>query len=181
MKIAGFKDDPRLLDVFKRFRRGLEPLLALHDALLRDPAPLSPAERELIAAYVSGLNQCCFCFGAHTAIAGAFGIETTVFNRLIEDPASAPIDPRMQPLLAYVRKLTLTPSRMTQGDVDAVFAAGWDAEALYCAVSVCALFNYMNRIVEGMGVVPGEAPLQVPVEVLRGQYQGLIPMLDDME
>lgn len=37
-------------------------------------------------------------------------------------------------------------------DADAVFAAGWDGQALHDAVSVCALFNFMNRLVEGMGL-----------------------------
>lgn len=32
---------------------------------LRDAPPLSIAERGLLAAFVSGLNVCSFCFGAH--------------------------------------------------------------------------------------------------------------------
>jgi len=39
-------------------------------------------------------------------------------------------------------------------DAQAVFAAGWDEQALYDAICVCALFNFMNRLVEGMGVAP---------------------------
>lgn len=39
--------------------------------LLRAPNPLSPGERELIAAYVSGLNECDFCCRSHSAFAAA--------------------------------------------------------------------------------------------------------------
>jgi uncharacterized protein YciW len=60
------------------------------------------------------------------------------------------------PILAYLRKLTLSPSRMTDADSRAVFEAGWTEEALFHAISVCALFNFMNRIVEGCGVQTDE-------------------------
>lgn len=62
----------------------------------------------------------------------------------------------MRPVLRYVRKLTLTPSRMTPSDADEVFAAGWDEQALHDAVSVCALFNFMNRLVDGLGIEAGD-------------------------
>ena len=59
---------------------------------------------------------------------------------------------RLKPILAYVRKLTLTPAKMTESDAAAVYAAGWSENALFDAVQTCALFNFMNRIVEGAGV-----------------------------
>jgi uncharacterized protein YciW len=59
---------------------------------------------------------------------------------------------KLRPLLAYVRKLTDLPSRLTPADADAVYAAGWDDEALMHAIAVCAYFNNMNRLVEGSGI-----------------------------
>jgi hypothetical protein len=41
---------------------------------------------------------------------------------------------------------------MVEADAAAVYAAGWDEQALFDAISVCALFNLMNRIIEGSGV-----------------------------
>lgn len=143
---------PRLSDVFKRFPEGVWPLCELHDIKLRGPSPLSVAERELIAAYVSGLNACSYCYGAHSTIAQVQGIETEVFEKLMDSPADAGIDGKLLPILAYVRKLTLSPARVTDGDAEAVYAAGWDEQALFDAVMVCALFNFMNRVVEGCGL-----------------------------
>ncbi len=57
-------DNPHLADVYRTFPSQLKPLLDYHDALLRGDSPLSVAQRELIAAFVSGLNACNFCFGA---------------------------------------------------------------------------------------------------------------------
>jgi AhpD family alkylhydroperoxidase len=65
--------DAVLLDVFRAYPQTARPLLDYHQALLRGPSPLTEAERELIAAYVSGLNACRYCHGAHQATAQAFG------------------------------------------------------------------------------------------------------------
>ena len=116
------------------------------------PLHLTVAERELIAAYVSGLNACAFCFGAHTFIARAHGIDPEAIDALMADPATAPVDAKLRPILAYVAKLTKSPAMMTEADAEAVYDAGWSEEALFTAVKTCALFNFMNRIVEGSGV-----------------------------
>ena len=128
------------------------PLVEFSETVMRGPSPFSPGQRELIAAYASGLNACGFCSGAHRAAAVAFGVDEEVFQQLMENVDGAPVDDKLKPILKFVHKLTLTPSRMVQGDADAVFAAGWDATALSHAVNVCALFNYFNRVVEGHGL-----------------------------
>lgn len=143
---------PHLSDVFKAFPDQVRPLLAYHDALLRGESPLSVAERELIAAYVSGLNACNFCFDAHKLYAQAFGIEDAVIDALIADLETAPVDEKLKPLLRYVAKLKDLPPRLTEADARAVYDAGWSERALYDAVQVSALFNFMNRIIEGTGV-----------------------------
>lgn len=142
----------QLGDVFQRFPRAVAPLLAYHDRLLRDRSDLTVAERELIAAYVSGINACTYCHGAHVLAAEAFGIAPDLFRALMEDLDTSPVAEKLKPLLAYVGKLTRTPSRMAPSDAAAVYGAGWSEEALFDAISVCALFNMMNRIVEGSGI-----------------------------
>lgn len=143
-----------LLDVFRAFPDTAKPLLHFHEALLRAESSLSVAERELIAAFVSGLNACAYCHGIHTATAEAFGVEEGLLDELLKDVDASSVDEKMKPILRYVQKLTLTPSRMTPADADAVYAVGWDERALYDAVTVCGLFNLMNRMVEGLGIVP---------------------------
>lgn len=39
-----------------------------------------------------------------------------------------------------------------QRDADAVLDAGWDQDDLALAVAICALFNFMNRMVHGLGI-----------------------------
>ncbi|MFQ5970889.1 MAG: carboxymuconolactone decarboxylase family protein [Alphaproteobacteria bacterium] len=128
------------------------PLARFTQLLMRGPSPLSAAERELIAAYVSGLNGCGYCHGSHTAIAADLGVEPDLLRALLDDVEGANVEERMKPVLRYVEKLTQSPSRMTQADADAVFAAGWDEQALADAVAICALFNLYNRVVDGHGI-----------------------------
>ncbi len=144
-------ENHHLSDVFKAFPHHVKPLLEYHDVLLRGESPLTLRERELIAAFVSGLNACSFCFGAHRVYAELYGTEEGALDKLLEDIDTAPIDDKLKPLFRYLKKLTEEPSRITQADADAVLTAGWSERALFDAVSVCALFNFMNRIIEGTG------------------------------
>ncbi|MEM7022179.1 MAG: peroxidase-related enzyme [Pseudomonadota bacterium] len=177
--LPSLPDDARLLHVFRGQRETAKPLLAYHEALMRGPSPLSVAERELLAAYASGLNQCSYCHGAHRAAAEAFGIAEGTLEDLLGDPESAAVDPKLQPLLRYVKKLTEAPARMTQADADAVYAAGWDEQALHDAVAVCALFNFMNRYVEGLGIQSDETYFDEAGRRLHDVgYRGLLPLLE---
>lgn len=141
-----------LLDVFKAYGKTSRPLMLLHEAIMRGEAPLSARERELIAAYCSGLNQCPYCYGVHTRTAEAFGVPEGLLERLIDDLDGTDVDEKLKPILRFVGKLTLEPYRMTQADADAVYDAGWDEEALHYAISVSAMFNFMNRFVFGHGI-----------------------------
>jgi uncharacterized peroxidase-related enzyme len=174
--LRSLPDRAVLRDAFAAFPGTSRPLLDYHQALLRGPSPFSVAERELIAAYVSGLNACDYCHGVHTATAQAFGVDAGLVAALLDDVAAAPVDERMKPVLRYVRKLTRTPSRMTAADAEAVLAAGWEERALHDAASVCGLFNLMNRLVEGLGVHADAGYFPLSAERLATQgYAGLLP------
>lgn len=170
--------DATLLNVFKMFPAMAKPLIEYHEILLRGPSPLTVAERELIAGYVSGLNACNYCHGVHEATAREFGISEGLMVQLIEDVDKSSVDEKLKPILRYVRKLTLSLSSMTQEDANAVFASGWNEQALHDAVSTCALFNFMNRFVEGHGIKAGPEYFSVSAKRLHdGGYSGLLPML----
>lgn len=142
----------RLSDLLSRHPAHAGPLLMHVEGVMHAGAPLTAAQCELIAAYVSGLNACAFCHGSHRIYAEALGIEPGLIDALLDDPDTAAIAPKMRPLLAYVAKLNSLPSRLTPADVAAVTDAGWSEAALYHAVQVCAVFNLFNRLVEGAGV-----------------------------
>jgi len=162
---------PHLSDVFKAFPDNVQPILEYHQLLLRGESPLSVGERELIAAFVSGLNACTFCFGSHKIIASRFGIEETLIDALLVDVDTAPVDEKLKPVLHYVAKLTRLPARLVEADAQAVFNAGWSERALYDAVQVCAIFNFMNRIIEGTGVTFDYADNPESAQELRSREE----------
>jgi len=168
-----------LLQVFKANPDPARHLLELHEVLMRgESSPFTPGERELIAAYVSGVNSCDYCHGIHTITAEAFGVPEGLLAAAVADLDSAPVDDKLKPVLAYVGKLTRTPSRVTEQDAEAVFAAGWDEHALHDAVLVCALFNFMNRMVEGLGIRADEAYATTSgLRLKEGGYAGLAGLL----
>ncbi len=170
--------DATLLDVFRAYPETARPLLDYHEALMRGESPLSEAERELIAAYVSGLNACDYCFGIHEMTAQAFGVEEGLLAALLADIETADVDERMRPLLSYVGKVTREPAQVSPADARRVFDAGWDEHALHDAVSVCALFNFMNRFVSGLRVSAGADYFDVSGNRLANHgYAGLKTML----
>ncbi|MDQ3732755.1 MAG: peroxidase-related enzyme [Actinomycetota bacterium] len=174
-------DDAVLLDIFRQFPATAAPLLDYHQVLLRGPSPFTVAQRELIAAYVSALNACDYCHGVHAATAAAFGVSEDVVTALVADPETAPVDEPMKPVLRLVRTLTLNPSKVRDAEVAAVYAAGWDERALHDAVSVCALFNFMNRLVEGLGITAAPDYYRTSSARLAGKagYSGLRHLLSE--
>lgn len=144
--------DAKLGSVFQLFPEKLALWCEYESLVIRRESELSAAERELIAAYVSGLNACSYCRDAHTVFARAYGIEPTVIEVLMGDPSSALVAHQMKPVLAYVAKLTLSTSRMTEADALAVHEAGWLEHALFDAIQVCGVFNLVNRRLEGTGI-----------------------------
>ncbi len=88
------------------------------------------------------------------------------------------VDGRMRPILAFARKLTLSPASITAADSEEVFAAGWNDRALHDAVSICALFNLMNRLVNGLGIEAPEAYTKLAAQRLaEGGYAQLLGLL----
>ena len=71
---------------------------------------------------------------------------------MLEDFRSAPISEREKALFAFIEKVNRQSNATTQQDVDAVKEAGWSEEAIYDAITVCALFNFYNTWIDATGV-----------------------------
>ena len=129
------------------------PICMLTEHVMRTgDCPFTVAERELIAAFVSGVNACTYCAGTHQATAEALGSDPALFSALLDNIDTADVDDKLKPVLKYVKKLTLTPTRMTQADVDTIFSAGWDENAFHFMIMICGMFNMYNRLLEGYGI-----------------------------
>lgn len=176
--LRSLKPDAGLLQIFQAFPEVARPLLEYHEVLLRGESPFNAAERELIAAYVSALNDCNYCRAVHSQTAVAFGIGAETIKHMLSNSLDKHVDTRLRPVLSFVRKLTLSPDKITSADADPIFAAGWNDRALHDAVAICGLFNLMNRLVNGLGVEAPEAYTKMAAERLPdGGYAQLLDFL----
>ncbi len=162
------------------FNIGIErPLIDLHQKLMRnDDSPFTIAQRELLAAFVSGTNACNYCVGAHTATAVEFGVEEELISSLLNDIDTANVDENLKPIFKFVKKLTLEPTKMIQSDADQVFDAGWSERALYDAIIICCLWSFMNRLVEGLGLSVIPEQFSMEGKMLHAGYDKIFDMFE---
>ena len=165
-----------LMELFNQNPKRYSPLTQFAQNVMRGESAFTAGERELIAAYVSSLNACNYCFGSHQAIATDLNVDPQLLEAIINDIATAPIEDRFRPVFALVKTLTQTPSKTTQADIDAVLAAGWDKQAVEDAIAVCSLFNFMNRLVDAFGFeAPDQEQLTGMAKIINAQgYQAVI-------
>jgi alkylhydroperoxidase family enzyme len=71
---------------------------------------------------------------------------------VLEDYRTAPIDDREKALFAFIEKMNAQSNLVRREDVDRVTAAGWSEEAIYDAITVCALFKFYNAWIDATGV-----------------------------
>ncbi|HEX6511621.1 MAG TPA: carboxymuconolactone decarboxylase family protein [Chloroflexota bacterium] len=120
-----------------------------HEAM-RGPSAWSVAERELMAAYVSKMNDCRFCIGAHTATATQASWNGDMVAASLADLESAPLQEGLRATLRIVGKLTRD-GHISAEEVRAVLDTGVSREQVEDALAVCYAFNVTNRLANAFG------------------------------
>jgi uncharacterized peroxidase-related enzyme len=119
-------------------------LVRFTQGIMREPAPVSSGLRELIASYTSYLNECEFCMKSHAAVSSERLGDDLVRNVLCDFESSS-WEEREKALLRFAGKVTKDLLAITLADIDQLRAAGWNDEAIFHTITVCALFNFYNR------------------------------------
>jgi alkylhydroperoxidase family enzyme len=78
--------------------------------------------------------------------------DAALVEGVLADLESSGLDERHKALFRFVDHVNQESPSMTEVDLDRVRAAGWTDEALYFAITVCALFNFYNRWIDATGV-----------------------------
>jgi uncharacterized peroxidase-related enzyme len=131
--------------------------VALYRSVLHDEGNTLPGWLlETIASYTSILNGCAYSLTNHFANArhlmGDEARSDAVLAALQADRPEAVFEGRELAFLRYARKLTLTPGEMCEDDVRALREAGADDGEILEVNQVCCYFNYVNRLLNGLGV-----------------------------
>jgi uncharacterized peroxidase-related enzyme len=128
-----------------------KPLNELAEALLHAPNSLPQADRELIATYVSYLNDCYFCQTVHGAIAAAcLNDDYDLVKRVKADFQAADISAKLKALLVIAAKVQKGGKNVTQADVQAARAEGATDTEIHDTVLISAAFCMFNRYVDGL-------------------------------
>ncbi len=157
--IALNTDEPGIRGLFRFRPETARPLNELAEVLLRSPNTLTRGERELIAAYVSSLNQCHYCCSSHSAYAAAQlpgGMDQVL--QVCDDLDDAPVPAKMKALLAIAGAVQRGGLNVTDELVTAARAAGATDTEIHDSVLIAAAFCMFNRYVDGLGTFAPDDP-----------------------
>ena len=73
-------------------------------------------------------------------------------DAVIRDLESSPLPEKEKALLRFVDRVNHDSPQITAAEFEPLYAAGWTDEAIYYAITICALFNFYNRWVDASGV-----------------------------
>ena len=132
-----------------RFRPATaKPLMGLAELLLRGESPLSRGERELIAAEVSNLNGCQFCYNAHgTHAALQLDGGWDVVDAVVTDLDGAPLSDKLKALLRIAIAVAAGGKRVTPAMIEAA------KTALASGASVIGIVGKEGALVDHCTVV----------------------------
>ena len=134
-----------------------KPLNELAEAMLRGPSTLSPGERELIATYVSSLNDCYYCQTIHGAVAAAnLNDDEELVRKVKQDFLHADISDKLKALLAIAAKVQKDGKSVTPKDIAHAREHGATDLEIHDAVLIAAAFCMYNRYVDGLGTTQPE-------------------------
>jgi uncharacterized peroxidase-related enzyme len=144
MRLVG-RTEPDPVAKLCLYRPGLfgRPWIDLAAQLMRGPSEWTAGEREVLAVFVSQLNDCPFCSGVHAGIVDRRDVG-------ISDPLGqwkqGEVDARMAAVFGLLEKVTRTPDALGSADITRVRAAGVSDSAIVDALYVCYFFNAINRL-----------------------------------
>jgi uncharacterized peroxidase-related enzyme len=144
-----------------------KPLNELVEVLLHNPNTLAPGERELIATYVSYLNDCFYCQTIHGAIAAAnLNGDEELVKRVKADFQHADISAKLKALLVIAAKVQKGGKHVTGADVANARSHGATDLEIHDTVLIAAAFCMYNRYVDGLDTVQ---PRDEAVYIERGK------------
>ena len=117
-----------------------------HEAM-RGPSDWSIGDRELMAAFVSKVNESQFCVTAHSATSSLWYGDHAKVAATLADLETAPIDEPLQATLRMLGKLTREHS-IDPDDITAVLAEGVSRQQIEDALAVCLAFNISDRLAD---------------------------------
>jgi uncharacterized peroxidase-related enzyme len=178
--IALNSDEPGIRGLLRYRPETARPLSELAEVLLRGPSTLTRGERELIGAYVSGLNDCKYCSSSHSASAAAqLPGGMAVVDQVRTDPAGAPVPDKIKTLLTLAAAVQRSGHDVSEAEVAAARAAGATDLEIHDTVLIAAMFSLFNRYVDGLATVAPNDPAAYAAGAQHLIRDGYVPPTAD--
>lgn len=133
------------------------PLNALAEVLLRSNEGLSMGERELIATYVSALNDCFFCQSIHGAVA-AYYFDEDLVKKIRSNDTDVEISEKMKALLSIAGAVQRGGKSVQEIQIKYAKNMGATDLEIHDTVLIAAAFCMFNRYVDGLGTFAPDTP-----------------------
>ncbi len=143
-----------------------QPLNELAEILLRGENSLTRGERELIATYVSALNDCFFCQNAHGGIAQHYlQCDISFIDQIKKDYESTTISDKLKSLLSIAGSVQKGGKNVMPQQIEKAKILGATDMEIHDTVLIASAFCMFNRYVDGLGTW---APQDPNIYVERG-------------
>jgi len=126
--------------------------MQLYMTLMFGQSPLKRYQREMIGVVVSATNQCEYCQAHHGQALNYFWKDTNRVEQLKLDFKKLDLNTSDQILCEWAERLSLDPSEKPSEIIKRLKVEGFDDRAILDATLIVAYFNFVNRIVMGLGL-----------------------------
>jgi uncharacterized peroxidase-related enzyme len=131
----------------------LRGMMEIAENLLFTESLLERRYKEMIATYISRLNNCSYCADSHAALLEMQGATPEMICALQRSDLHAQVFTCAElALLRFAEKVNANSSTVTRADVEAAMQAGWTEAQVAEAVHIAALYAAFNRIANGFGL-----------------------------
>jgi uncharacterized peroxidase-related enzyme len=128
--------------------------MAYHDVLMKTPGPLSRSEREAIVVAVSSENRCQYCMTAHGAALRILGKDAPLAEQIANNWRTADLTVRLATILAFASRVNEGGFAASDGEIDALHAAGLSDEEIWDVAAIAGFFGFSNRMAGLMDMRP---------------------------
>lgn len=130
----------------------LEAHMSLYETIMFGDGELSRSQREMIGVVVSSTNKCPYCASHHSLAMYQVTQNKELMEQVAKDYNLAHLPEVDLEICKYAEKLTKISYKMHEGDIQKLRDLGLSDEAIFDVNQIAAYFNYVNRIVDGLGV-----------------------------
>ncbi|MBU2494312.1 MAG: peroxidase-related enzyme [Bacteroidetes bacterium] len=115
---------------------------------------------ELIAVVVSSANECGYCINHHAEALNHYWKDKEKIKKVVEDYKQLDLSVKQMAMLSYAVKLTTMPNAVNENDIENLKLHDFTDENILNINLIVSYFNFVNRIVLGLGVDYSEEELK---------------------